>query len=142
MANTFATYTWNTGNPNSFTVPFSYLDRSHIEVYVNGVEDVTYTWLTASSVAVGVTLQDADTVVVKRVTPRSALTTVIPNSGTYRGEDINNQSLQALYVAEEGYDALIAVLSEDATGTYWDAVSKQIKNLSAPTADGDAATKL
>ena len=142
MANTTVTYTWGTGDPNAFTVPFAYLQKTHVHVYVNEVEDLTFTWATDSSVAVGVSLADQDSVRVTRTTPRDALTTVIPNSGTYRGADINNQSLQALYVAEEGYDALIGVMGLDISDTYWDAVSKQIKNVADPSADQDAVTKL
>lgn len=126
---------------NSWAVPFAYLKKSHVKVYIDDVEDTTFTWLTDSSVAATSTPADGAIVRVKRVTPRDALDTVLGNSGTFRGNDINNQSRQALYVAEEGYDALVGVLQLDATVNEWDFGSYQSKNIPTPTSDDSAANK-
>ena len=140
MATTFATYAGD-GATNEWTVPFPYLSKDHVHVYVNDVEDLEFTWLTGSMVAASVTPAAGSTVLVKRNTPRNALTVVIPNAGTLRGKDINTQSLQALYISEEAYDALADVLRSNFSGTAWDAQNRNISNLSDPESDQDAATK-
>src|SRR5210317_668278 len=98
-------YTGN-GSDNAWTVPFTYLKKSHVKLYVDGAEDTTFTWLTDSSIAATTTPGDGLTVLIQRVTPRSTLDTTIPASGTFRGQDLNNQAIQALYVADEAYDTI------------------------------------
>lgn len=137
---TIYTYTGD-GIINLWTVAFSYLKKSHVKLYIDDVEDTTFTWVTDSSIAATSTPGDGAEVKVQRVTPRSALDTVLPNSGTFRGSDINNQSLQALYVAEEGYDALVNVLQLDPAVNEWDFQSYQSKNIPTPTTDDSAANK-
>lgn len=141
MADTFQNYEGD-GSTNSWSVPFAYLKKAHVQLFIDGVEDPTFSWLTDSSIAASSIPADGAVVLVKRTTPRDALDTIIPNSGTYRGSDLNNQSLQALYVAEEAYDSLISVMSLDTTDNKWDADSKIIKNVTDPTSDQDAATKV
>ena len=140
MADTIAYYTGD-GVTNSWSVPFNYLSKTHIELYVNDVEDTTFTWITDSTIAASSTPANAADVIVKRVTPRDALVTSIASSGTLRGNDVNRIGLQALYVAQEGYDALTSVLAEDPDDGIFDAENKRIKNLDTPTEATDAVTK-
>lgn len=140
MADTFNTYAGD-GATNAWTVGPDYLKKSHVHLYIDGVEDTLYTWITSTSIAAASTPADGAVVLVKRETPRDALSFVIPNSGTVRGTDHNNQALQALYVAEEAYDALLSTMSTDAADVYWAAQSKQIKAVADPTSAQDAATK-
>jgi len=98
LADTINTYTGN-GVANSWTVGFNYLDKSHVQLFVNGVEDTTYTWITDSTIAATSVPANGAAIVVQRVTPRNALVTTIAVSGTLRGNDVNRIGLQALYVA-------------------------------------------
>lgn len=140
MAATFIPYEGD-GATNAWTVPFDYLSRDHVKLYVDGVEDTTFTWITSSSIAATSTPGAGAIVLVKRVTPRDALSVTIPNAGTLRGQDINAQSLQALYVAQEGYDALTSVMSVDTTTGLWDAAGIRMQDLADPQDAQDAATK-
>jgi len=126
---------------NDFTVTFGYLKKSHVKLYIDGVEDQTFTWLDATSIAATTTPTPGATVLISRTTPRNALVYEIPDSGTYKGADLNNQALQALYVAAEGYDALDNTISLDTNDNKWDADSKIIKNVVDPVAAQDVATK-
>ncbi len=137
---TIMTYTGD-GATNAWSISYDYLKKTHVKMYLDGVEDTTFTWLTDSSVAATSTPGSGVTITIKRETPRDVLDTVIPASGTIRGADLNNQAYQALYVAEEGYDALVNVLSLDTTDDTWDANSKIIKNVATPTASHHAARK-
>jgi hypothetical protein len=140
LAETFFAYTAD-GTANSWAIPFNYLSTEHVGLFVDGVEDETKTFLTASSLAATSVPTNGASVLVKRTTPRDTLITEIPNSGSYRGQDLNNQSLQALYIAQEAYDALTSVFSLDATDNKWDGDNKNIKDVLDPTNDQDAATK-
>ena len=94
------------GSSNAWTVSFPYLKKSHVTLTVDGVPDATFTWITDSSIAATSIPGDGVAVVIQRVTPRNALDTTIPASGTFRGADLNNQATQALYVADEAYDEI------------------------------------
>ena len=140
MANTFETYLGD-GATNLWSVPFAYISKEHVHLYVDDVEDTAFSWVTDSSIAASSIPAYGSTVLVKRITPRGELTVVIPNAGTLRGKDINTQSLQALYVAEEGYDALIDIMKSNSAGTAWDADERRITNVADPVDDQDATTK-
>jgi len=133
-------YTAN-GVDNDYTVTFGYLKKSHVKLYINGVEDQTFTWLDSTSIAATTLPADQDVVLITRNTPRAALVYSIPNSGTYKGADLNNQALQALYIAAEGYDALENTISLDTNDNKWDADTKRIKNVTDPVDAQDVATK-
>jgi len=129
------------GVANDFTVTFGYLKKSHVKLYINGVEDQTFTWLDSTSIAATTLPANNDVVLITRNTPRAALVYSIPNSGTYKGADLNNQALQALYIAAEGYDALENTISLDTNDNKWDADTKRIKNVTDPVDAQDVATK-
>ena len=134
------TYTAD-GSSNDYTVTFGYLKKSHVSLFINGTEDQTFTWLDATSIAATTTPASGAEVLITRTTPRDALVYEIPNSGTYKGADLNNQALQALYIAAEGYDALNNTIALDTGDNKWDADTKRIKNIVDPVAAQDVATK-
>ena len=145
MATAQVTYT-ATGGESNYAFSFTYLNSDHVKLYLDGVEDTSATFPTASSITASAGNPAVNTVVlVIRETPRTALLTTISNSGSIRNSDLNNQSLQALYVAEEARDKLDGVMSLSADGTYWDAqvsaVNKLISNVLDPVSDQDASTK-
>mgnify|MGYP003631067866 CR=1 FL=1 len=145
MATAQVTYT-ATGGESTYAFSFTYLNSDHVKLYLDGVEDTSATFPTASSITASAGNPAVNTVVlVIRETPRTALLTTISNSGSIRNTDLNNQSLQALYVAEEARDKLDGVMSLSADGTYWDAqvsaVNKLISNVLDPVSDQDASTK-
>jgi hypothetical protein len=130
------------GLTNTWAFSFSYLDASHIKVYVDGVEDVSRTLPTLSSVQTSYTPTAGAAVVIKRVTPRTTLVYAVPTSGSLRNTDLNNQAFQALYVAGEAHDYASTALQLDGdTLTYYNAGSKLIKNVTDPVDAQDVATK-
>ncbi len=145
MATAQVTYT-ATGGESTYAFSFTYLNSDHVKLYLDGVEDTSATFPTASSITASAGNPAVNTVVlIVRETPRTALLTTISNSGSIRNSDLNNQSLQALYVAEEARDKLDGVMSLSADATYWDAqvsaVNKLISNVLDPVSDQDASTK-
>lgn len=130
------------GLTDTWAFSFSYLDDEHVKVYVDGVEDVSRTLPTASSVQTSTTPTSGQQVLIQRVTPRASLVYAVPTSGSLRSVDLNNQAFQALYVAAEALDASENTLQLDPlTLAFYDADSKPIQNLTDPTNAQDAATK-
>jgi len=128
------------------SVPFPYLAQSHVKLYINGVEDTAFQWISDGAIVPSLAVVAGDTVVVKRVTPRAALITELPTTGTLKGSDLNEQSLQAVYVATEAADGLREGLAlDEATETYWEAapqgVNRLMKNVLDPVNAQDAVTK-
>ena len=136
----------NAGEGNEFVVPFPYLSQSHVKLYVNGVEDTGKTWPSDGTVRASVAITAGDIVVVKRQTPRDALITTLPTTGPLSSDSMNEQSLQAVYVATEAGDGLREGLSLDvATETYWEGaplgINRTMKDGVDPTAAQEAVTK-
>ena len=128
------------------SVPFPYIAQSHVKLYINGVEDTAFEWISDGAIVPSLSVVAGDTVVVKRVTPRAALITELPTTGTLKGSDLNEQSLQAVYVATEAADGLREGLAlDEATETYWEGaptgVNRIMKNVTDPVNAQDAATK-
>ena len=105
MANSKVTYTaGSTGAGQTFAVTFSFINRSHVDVEVNGTS-VAFTWNSDSEVAVTGTVTAGNTVLVIRV---SSLTTRLVDyvDGSNLSEtDLDTDSLQAFYLSQEAVDA-------------------------------------
>jgi len=130
-----------------FVVPFPFLSRDHVKLYVNGVEDTAKEWVSDGSFRASVAIPTGAICVVKRETPRSALITTLPTTGTLSSDDMNEQSLQAVYVATEAADGLREGLAlDEATETYWEGApagtNRTLKDVVDPALAQDAATKV
>tara|TARA_R110000787_G_scaffold64097_2_gene144939 strand:- start:2845 stop:4401 length:1557 start_codon:yes stop_codon:yes gene_type:complete len=105
MANSKVTYTaGSTGAGQTFAVTFSFINRSHVDVEVNGTS-AAFTWNSNSEVAVTGTVTTGDTVLIIRV---SSLTTRLVDyvDGSNLSEtDLDTDSLQAFYLSQEAVDA-------------------------------------
>ncbi|RWI46826.1 MAG: hypothetical protein EOQ93_29300 [Mesorhizobium sp.] len=108
------------GSTDTFSVPFGYLDKTHVQIRVAGVlktVGVDYTWTTASTIQLTAGNPAAGTIVERRrVTPGDPLTTFTP--GNLDTGDLNVAELQTLYVAQEAEDNVL-----DLQGQAWIAPS-------------------
>lgn len=98
---TSVTYPAN-GVDTLFGVPFPYLDKAHVLVEVDGVALATtdYVWETPSSIRTNAAYAAPSSIKIRRQTPEAALTTYQSGS-TLTEEDLERDSLQALYRLEE-----------------------------------------
>lgn len=106
-----STYNLQVGNgvQTIFGLPFTYLEPSHVKVFVEG-NPVAFTFNDASTINLDVAPAEGAEIVIRRVTPR-ATPAVNFNDGKPRtGEDLNKAFQQSLYVATEGTDAADAAL--------------------------------
>lgn len=85
-----------------FSVPFPYLDRSHVKVMLDGVTQPAsaYSWITEGSIQMVSTPSNGVKVTIYRETPSSALT-VYQSGSVLTRDQLEVDSLQALYRTEE-----------------------------------------
>jgi len=142
------------GETADFNINFDYLSSSHIEVYLDGVQQsstglspdfsidsstnkVTFTSTPASGAVV----------LIKRVTPKDkaeyqAQIADFTDGSVLTAKDLDNASLGLLFIAQEAEDSgNTNALSIDQNDLQWDAENKRIKNVGTPTGSSDATTK-
>lgn len=138
MSSTFIQYTGN-GVTSNYSVPFPYLDRSHVKVSVGGVPTSSFSWLTASSINVVPTPGAGAVIEVRRVTPVGAVVFDFVNGSVLNEADLDLVAAYASYIAEEARDANLSALSLSSAGVY-DANTRRVVNLSPALAATDAVT--
>lgn len=136
MTLSFVQYTAN-GGTDTFNIPFAYINKSHIEVRVNGVLDTAITFPTTSTVKTATMPPSGAIVEVKRVTPNTTRL-VDFSDGSLLGEgDLDKSALQNFYVMQEVSDVLANKLGIDSTNQY-DVGNRVIKNVANGTQANDA----
>lgn len=130
------------GSSNFVSVPFGYLEKSHVHVYINGVEtsQLSLVWTSSSGIQLPSTPLAGKYVKVQRFTPQvNPLVTFV--AGALSHVDLNTDSLQLLYLCQEAYDLAVGALGRDFTDGAFDAKGLVIHNVATPILDTDAATK-
>lgn len=125
-----------------FTISFPYIDSADVLVYEDGtLKTVTtdYTLPDATTVRFNVGLTGGETIVIQRSTSQSARL-VTYTAGPLLTDDLNNDSLQAFYMAQEALDGANTALGKDSS-ELWDAGGTRIINVGTPTDSTDAVTK-
>jgi hypothetical protein len=138
MALSFAQYSGDGTNRN-FSVPFPYIDRSHISVSVNGVS-VPFSFLSQSVVQTATAPAPGTAVDVRRTTPSNTSLVDFVDASTLLESDLDLSALQTLYVSQETKDDVDNTIGLTLVGTY-DAQSRRVVNVGAPTDPNDAARK-
>lgn len=137
MPNSYVTYTGN-GSTDTFAVPFSFIDRTHVAATVDG-SSATFSWLSDSQVQMTSAPAGSTTLKIARDTPNTPIVDFTDGS-TLVAADLDTASIQSIYIAEEAEDRAndsITLAADDK----WDATSKIIKNVTDPTSAQDASTK-
>jgi len=138
MAYANITYTGNGTNRN-FTIPFQYLLKDHVFVYVGGALTTAYTYVTANTIQLDVAPANGVTVLIKRVTPIDTPIVDYVDGSTLQESLLDATALQNLFASQEAFDAAsLLVLALDGV---IDAANKRIKNVATPVAGNDAVTK-
>ena len=87
------------GSTNQFTIPFTYINQTDVAVTVNGTTP-TFTFLNASTINIAATPASGAKVIVKRVTPVTALVDFTDGSTLFEA-DLDLAHLQHRLIAEE-----------------------------------------
>ena len=105
MPLTYINYTGD-GATRDYLVPFPYLNQEYIHVYVNNdeIDQASLEWLSGSSLRLPEAPMEGALISIKRETDRTAPVTDFRNGSTLTEEDLDNQTLQLLHIAQEVYD--------------------------------------
>jgi hypothetical protein len=126
------------GINKTFNVNFPYLSKTHVHVYVNGVETTAFTWPTDSTVTLTVAPANGATVLIKRITPTDPLVNFVDGS-TLTEELLDTASLQSIYLSVEVTTDLETALKIDDDNKY-EAGGRVIKNVANPTSLQEVVT--
>lgn len=130
-----ATYTGD-GSTATFSVPFPYLDKSHVFATINGVDATITAWPSAGLATITPTPPVGSAVFIVRKTPKTVPAVVWSNPSTIRSSDLNKNTNQLLYIAQETQDNNFS--SSDVS---LDFGGRRGINVGDPTSVADAANK-
>ena len=127
------------GSTDTFSIPFDYLKESHMHVYIDGTEDTSFTFSTASQVETSSTPADGSTVLVQRETPKTREVN-FENASMLKESELDKDSNQMMYIVQESADEMQRAMKVGNDGKL-DAEDRVIKNVGDPVNDNDVATK-
>jgi hypothetical protein len=130
-----------TGNSSttSFAIPFSFIDQTHIEVFLNGTSTSAFT-ISSSTLTFSTAPATGVTILIRRNTPKSARLVDFTDGSVLTEADLDRSADQNFYIAQEVVDDGLSKLGLDTDNKY-NAQSRVIKNLASPVADTDAVNK-
>jgi len=112
MATTYAAYTGN-GSVDTFSVPFPYLSKAHVQVLVNGTPQILpHRWLNDSTVKLHTVPGAGDKVVIQRVTPMDSRLVQFQNGSVLTQQDLNTAVAQVFYIQQELQDSYEDAISD------------------------------
>lgn len=138
MPNTVVVYNGD-GVTRQFTVPFDYLNRTFVHVYLNNIEETQGTaWSFISPTVIERTVAPGagETLTIRRVTSPNRIVD-FKDASVLRSLDLNTSQLQALHIAEEAKDMIVDTIGTDNNGNL-DARWRRVVNVSNPVENGDA----
>jgi hypothetical protein len=127
----------STGGTSVFTVPFPYMDKSHVEVLLDGVPTPAFTWLNAFAVQLDSVPPANVVVTILRSTTRDERMVDFADGSVLTERDLDTANLQMFFMAQESFDAGAESIQEGPDGTYH-ALDKRISGLGDALNPGDA----
>jgi hypothetical protein len=116
MAYSYVNYTGD-GDLQNFSVPFPYLRKSHVKVYVQGILKsltVHYTWLNLSTVQFNTAPLEGEVVTLMRSTSRGERLVDYQTGSILDDTTLDLDSNQLFYLMQEAFDSL--AMAENADG--------------------------
>lgn len=127
------------GATSLFGVPFEYLSKEHIRVFIDGVETQSFSFPSENAIQLPSPPATDELVRLQRTTPTEPFVD-FEDGGNLIATDLDAVTLQSLFIAQESQDIADTSLREDAEGQI-DALTRRIRNLAPPVAQTDAATR-
>ena len=128
------------GVTQTFTIPFSYVKRSEVNVFVGGTQTTDFEFLTDATINIATAPLNGDVVRISRVSDLQTRAVDFVAGAVLSEEDLDTAVVQVFNAAQEAVDKSNEALFKTPDGK-WDAQSRVIKNLAAPTDAGDAVNK-
>ncbi len=127
------------GSTRTFTIPFPYISKTHVQVKVDG-NIVPFTWMSETSVQVTVAPAVGAIVDRRRVTPRDTLLVDFVDGSTLVETDLDLSALQVFYLSQEAFDLGESSLGVADDGSF-SALGRRIKEVLDPVDLHDVANK-
>lgn len=115
MANTSVTYTAS-GAQTNYSVPFPFISRDHVKVFVNTIELLTptwWTWVSDSQIAFRDPPAASSAIKIQRVTPGDARLVDFQNGAVLTEADLDLSANQNFYLAQEAYENYAALVNNE-----------------------------
>ena len=115
MAYSYINYT-SDGSQVNYSVPYAYLEKPHVIVYVEGIEktvDVHYSWLNDSVIQFDTAPALGDIISIKRSSGHDARLVDFQTSSLLDEATLDLNSNQLFYLMQEAFDALVLASGED-----------------------------
>lgn len=138
MANTVVVYPGD-GVTRQFTVPFDYLNRTFVHVYLNDIEETqgtTWSFISPTVIERAAAPLVGETLTIRRVTSTNRIID-FKDASVLRSLDLNTSQLQVLHIAEEAKDMTVDTIGTDIYGNL-DARWRRVVHIANPVEDGDA----
>lgn len=145
MADTITTYIGN-GTQTDFSIPFDYLKKSFVRVYVDntlltggdyGDTTVDYYFLDKTTVRLKTPPADGVEVTIRRYTSATERIVSFEDASILKATDLDTSQLQSFHIAEEARDIINDALIKDEEEN-WDAQGHRITNVGDPVDGKDA----
>lgn len=146
MADTIANYTGN-GTQTDFVVPFDYLKKSFVRVYLDsstlltggdyGDTGADYYFLDKTTVRLKTAPADGVLVTIRRYTSATERIVSFKDASILKANDLDTSQLQSFHIAEEARDVINDALVKDEDGD-WEAQGNRITNVGDPVDGKDA----
>ena len=136
--NARVSYTAN-GNTDTFAITFSFIDSTHVKVFLDGVSTTAFT-ISGSNVVMNSNPANGVVVLIKRETPTDARLVDFQDGSVLTESDLDKSADQNFFIAQEINDESQSAMKLDNSDRF-DALNKRIINVADPTAGQDAVTK-
>ena len=127
------------GNTSTFAITFSFIDSTHVKVFLDGVSTTAFT-ISGSNVVMNSNPANSTVVLIKRETPTNARLVDFQDGSVLTESDLDKSADQNFFIAQEINDESQSAMKLDNSDRF-DALNKRIINVADPTAGQDAVTK-
>ena len=103
------------GNTNQFDITFSYIDSTHVKVFVNNVEDTSFTFVTTTRIQTSSTPTNGQVVKIERQTPTNARLVDFQDGSVLTETDLDKSANQNFFIVQENVDDIADKLGKNNT---------------------------
>jgi hypothetical protein len=125
------------GATTDFVFSFPYLAKDHVKVFVDGNLETDWTFFAADTIRFITAPANGAVILITRQTSPNVRLVDYSVASSLNEEDLDNDSLQAFYLAQEAIDASREPLTVSDVDGQFDGRGLQIKNVAQPTDPDD-----
>lgn len=140
MAATYERYTAN-GVLTTFNVPFPYIEREDVKVYVNGVlqvEGASYTFSSPSAIQFLTPPTSGATITIRRISEQNTRIVDFVNGAVLTESDLDLSATQLFYMIQENRDLLESIIN----GTFQQVGNSLIEQIAAEILSSATAAEI